>query len=48
MDKQVVPSNNTLEQTLIHRGRFVLELECVLAEAQCRWQLNNEANTVIS
>ena len=31
-------SNNTLERTVEHRGRFVLAMDCVLAEAQLgRW-----------
>jgi hypothetical protein len=31
-------SNNTLERTVINRGRFVLAIDCVLGEAQCgRW-----------
>ena len=29
-------SNNTLERTVEHRGRFVLAMDCVLAEAQWR------------
>jgi len=29
-------SNNTLERTVIHRGRFVLAKDCVLGEAQWR------------
>jgi hypothetical protein len=29
-------SNNTLERTGGHRGRFVLAMDCVLAEAEWR------------
>jgi len=29
-------SNNTLERTVNHRGRIVLAMDCVLADAQCR------------
>jgi hypothetical protein len=28
-------SNNTLERTVNHRGRIVLTMDCVLADAQC-------------
>ena len=30
-------SNNTLERTVKHRGRIVLAMDCVLADAQWRW-----------
>ena len=29
-------SNNTLERTVDHRGRIVLAMDCVLADAQWR------------
>jgi hypothetical protein len=29
-------SNNTLERTVSHRGRIVLAMDCVLADAQWR------------
>ena len=29
-------ANNTLERTVNYRGRFVLAIDCVLAEAQWR------------
>ena len=29
-------ANNTLERTVVHRGRIVLAMDCVLADAQ--WQ----------
>jgi hypothetical protein len=32
-----LPSNNTLERTVNHLGRFVLAMNCVLGEAQ--WAL---------
>jgi len=32
-----VSSNNTLERTVKYRGRIVLALDCVLADAQWRW-----------
>jgi hypothetical protein len=31
-----VQSNNTLELTVFHRGRIVLAMDCVLADAQWR------------
>jgi hypothetical protein len=30
-------ANNTLERTVNHRGRIVLAMDCVLADAQGRW-----------
>ena len=32
-----MPSNNTLERTVKHRGHIVLAMDCVLADAQRRW-----------
>jgi hypothetical protein len=36
MGKSVL-SNNTLERTVNQRGRIVLAMDCVLADAQWRW-----------
>jgi hypothetical protein len=33
---EAMTSNNTLERTVIHRGRPVLAMDCVLARAQSR------------
>ena len=30
-------SNNALERTVKYRGRIVLAIDCVLADAQLRW-----------
>jgi len=30
-------SNNTFERTVNRRGRIVLAMDCVLADAQLRW-----------
>jgi hypothetical protein len=30
-------ANKSLERTVNHRGRIVLAIDCVLADAQCRW-----------
>jgi hypothetical protein len=32
-----VRPNNTLELTVNYRGRIVLAMDCVLADAQWRW-----------
>ena len=34
--EKVRPANNTLERTVNHRGRIVLAMDCVLADAQWR------------
>jgi hypothetical protein len=34
-DTSLTP-NNTLERTVMHRGRIVLAMDCVLADAQWR------------
>ena len=31
--------NNTLERTVVHRGRAVLGMDCVLGDAQWQWWL---------
>ena len=31
-----MPANNTLERTVNHRGRIVLAMDCVVADAQWR------------
>ena len=38
-----MPSNNTLERTVNHRGRIVLAMDCVLADAQ--WALVHGRST---
>jgi hypothetical protein len=34
-------ANNTLERTMVHRGRIVLAMDCMLADAQ--WRLRSAA-----
>lgn len=36
-----MPHNNTLERTVNHRGRIVLAMDCMLADAQ--WRLRPAA-----
>ena len=36
MPRYLTP-NNTLERTVKYRGRIVLAMDCVLADAQERW-----------
>ena len=33
---ETLRANNTLERTVMHRGRIVLAMDCVLADAQWR------------
>ena len=37
-EKVAMPANNTFERTVNHRGRIVLAMDCVLADAQWRWR----------